>query len=789
MAETRSLHLLGATGKARVESVNGKEHLVVPVLALMEGVIHAVNADNPEYVPSACLAKAPDKWEGQPVVLGHPVKNGRQISAHDPEVLEQHQFGVIRKPHVNQTRLGMEALVDPDRLMALGRPDVVERLREGDPIEVSVGAFVRTLNKSGEFLGKPYKAEWEEIMPDHLAFLPDGRGACSIAMGCGSGRFAQLVTAEAFEELDLGDDAEFRTLVGKGHHTAKWHDCWEKVKAKGHDDSSAAAICTSALGKKKSRILEDGTIEYPFEILGGRGSGFHGHSGRPGKKGGSASSGSKLSAKEHRDADSLHRQMQADIRANDRMNARYQGDIQGPGAIDYEGDNRYAAWEKKYKDPATHEEAILKYERSPVARAKLKAEHRSVFMDAARWGGEGQSMKSFLEEHMQNFDPGTPEFEAGLAGFAFGSSEGRKSNRRNYKPRNAEEFWLHDLAGSLDEQIQALNMAVQREFGNPESTVMPSAGYAYAQAVYPDYVIIRKDDQLLKVPYIVEDGEIVFDGDPVEVKQTYVEVEPVAEEPTITAAAGGSEEQMKTKDERAATIKSLLENPKVGLTKEDAKWLEQVPDERLDAMVTLSGGSVLSFVKPDAIVQQKAAADAAIAAHAHSQTTAEKEAADKAAVEAADKTKKEEEPNAEIKAAAAKFQALEQERIKTEQKAAAAKAAGLTIAEYEEAEYLKTAPPSVRALVERQKTRDAVHKNALVAQLKTAASNIFTEDELKAKPIDELEKLAKMAKLDVPEADVDYSGRGVPRAAAETPNYDPPDPYAEGIKALQARLN
>jgi hypothetical protein len=36
-------------------------------------------------------------------------------------------------------------------------------------------------------------------------------------------------------------------MPGKGHHTQKWHDCWEQVQSKGHDEGSAAAICTSSL--------------------------------------------------------------------------------------------------------------------------------------------------------------------------------------------------------------------------------------------------------------------------------------------------------------------------------------------------------------------------------------------------------------------------------------------------------------------------------------------------------------------------------------------------------------
>jgi uncharacterized protein DUF2213 len=207
MAETRQLHLLGATGAPRTEVFDGREHLVVPVIALMEGVIHAVNAKDPEYVPAESLSET--GWNGRPVVLGHPSKDGRQISANAPKVLEKHRFGTIFETTVSGSRLAMEAWVDPARLEALGEKELLQRVREGKPIEVSVGAFVTVDRSAGEWNGKRYKAVWKHISPDHLAFLPKGRGACSNEMGCGAHRAAAgreyetyLVAAEGLVAQD-----------------------------------------------------------------------------------------------------------------------------------------------------------------------------------------------------------------------------------------------------------------------------------------------------------------------------------------------------------------------------------------------------------------------------------------------------------------------------------------------------------------------------------------------------------------------------------------------------------
>ncbi len=206
----RIIHLAGATGKPRMATLDGRDHLVVPVIALMEGVIHAVNADDHEFVPAAALARAAHTWNGRPLVLGHPTQDGRQISANAPDILERQAFGVIFQSRMNGSRLGMEAWIDPKRLEALGQTDLLRRVREGDPIEVSVGAHVATFPKEGRHLGKRYGAEWGEIVGDHLAFLPKGVGACSLEMGCGAWR-----TAMAWDEKNEKFKAQREPGVNK----------------------------------------------------------------------------------------------------------------------------------------------------------------------------------------------------------------------------------------------------------------------------------------------------------------------------------------------------------------------------------------------------------------------------------------------------------------------------------------------------------------------------------------------------------------------------------------------
>lgn len=212
-AEARHLHILGATGEIRTATHEGREHLVVPVVALMQGVIHAVNAETPEFVPISSLQSAPQGWNGRPVVLGHPTVNGRQISANSPTVLESQAFGKVFNARVDDLRLLMDAWIDVEKAERIGAGRMLADLRQHRPTEVSVGAFVVTENTSGRWGERDYKAIWRDITPDHIAFLPRGVGACSLDMGCGACRAAaaHLVTAEGFEALIGNGNNQYTT--------------------------------------------------------------------------------------------------------------------------------------------------------------------------------------------------------------------------------------------------------------------------------------------------------------------------------------------------------------------------------------------------------------------------------------------------------------------------------------------------------------------------------------------------------------------------------------------------
>lgn len=186
----RLVMLKATTGAFRVETFNGAEHIVLPTVALMEGVFQGILADTPEFVSADVLMSAAQTWNGRPVMLDHPEKRGVKVSANLPDVLEE-SVGSIFNARVKDKKLHLEAWINEERLTARGDAGatVLAALKNGETVEVSVGGYVDIDYASGEYEGQTYGAVWLNIYSDHLALLPIGMtGACSVEQGCGAPR-------------------------------------------------------------------------------------------------------------------------------------------------------------------------------------------------------------------------------------------------------------------------------------------------------------------------------------------------------------------------------------------------------------------------------------------------------------------------------------------------------------------------------------------------------------------------------------------------------------------------
>lgn len=166
-------------GVTRHETLEGRDHLVVPVVMIREGVLNGALLTREEF------GAFPAAWDGRPVPVLHPEDSGEPISANSPRVLER-TIGKLFQTHVEGDKLKAEAWIDVQKAQALGFGPMLETLEAGTPgMEVSTGYFSDSEPAEGEFNGRPYTEIHRNIRPDHLALLPGEIGACSWADGCG----------------------------------------------------------------------------------------------------------------------------------------------------------------------------------------------------------------------------------------------------------------------------------------------------------------------------------------------------------------------------------------------------------------------------------------------------------------------------------------------------------------------------------------------------------------------------------------------------------------------------
>lgn len=164
------------------KKLDKKEHLVVPVVMMVEGVHNGSHGPLLHLIED--LGKFPASWDGIPAVIDHPNVNGINVSANSPDILETRSVGRIFNTHVNGSKLMAEVWLETDKLSVVS-PDVLSAINLKTPIEVSVGVFTEDEDTAGTWEGETYSAIARNHRPDHLALLPGAVGACSLADGCG----------------------------------------------------------------------------------------------------------------------------------------------------------------------------------------------------------------------------------------------------------------------------------------------------------------------------------------------------------------------------------------------------------------------------------------------------------------------------------------------------------------------------------------------------------------------------------------------------------------------------
>ena len=160
----------------------GRKHLVVPVVMMVEGVHAGSHGALLHRIEE--MGRYPASWNGIPVVVDHPSEDGQNISANSPEIIDSRVVGRVYNTHVSGAKLKAEVWLDEEKLRQVC-PVILTEIREYEPIEVSIGVFTDDEIVTGDWNGEAYEAIARNHRPDHLALLPGGAGACSLADGCG----------------------------------------------------------------------------------------------------------------------------------------------------------------------------------------------------------------------------------------------------------------------------------------------------------------------------------------------------------------------------------------------------------------------------------------------------------------------------------------------------------------------------------------------------------------------------------------------------------------------------
>lgn len=168
----------------REELFDGRKHLVVPVVALVEGV-HA-GSMGPVFHPAEEIAKYVDCWNGIPIPIFHPQDESGPVSVNDPRLIEEKSVGRFFNAHFDPdgSKLKGEFWIDISKAETIA-PEILSMIRSGQDLEVSTAMWWDADWVAGTWNGEEYEATVRNYRPDHIALLPGGTGACSWEDGCG----------------------------------------------------------------------------------------------------------------------------------------------------------------------------------------------------------------------------------------------------------------------------------------------------------------------------------------------------------------------------------------------------------------------------------------------------------------------------------------------------------------------------------------------------------------------------------------------------------------------------
>lgn len=185
-----------------------------PVVMVTEGVM--AGSDGPMFWSADVIKRMTRKWAGTPVVVGHPMSNGKPISVkHVPEQIVGH----VANPVFDPASKSLKAVIKvPQGFTGINQLMMLK--------EVSIGVFVDSIISNGQHQGVNYIGKTMVGIPDHLAVLPEGQvGACSWAEhGCG------IRTHKGEQFMNYANEGHYPLLVYEDEQDdlailANWDNC------------------------------------------------------------------------------------------------------------------------------------------------------------------------------------------------------------------------------------------------------------------------------------------------------------------------------------------------------------------------------------------------------------------------------------------------------------------------------------------------------------------------------------------------------------------------------------
>lgn len=244
---------LKINSKSSRKTIDGVEHLVVPCIAIKEGVLNSI------YYSADQINTFSQAWNGVPVPVYHPKKGNNYVSANNVDIEETQNIGRVYNVNFikKKKQLKCELWLNIEKADSLGFSEVITSLESGEIMEVSTGMFQDTTPDSGEYNSKPYTHTAHGIRPDHIALLPDEVGACSVADGCGV-RANQLVT---------NCEGCGGTCGGAKERISPNQSFWERMKTKffGNAETSHSQV-RSAISSKLSSELGSDPWPYVMDV-------------------------------------------------------------------------------------------------------------------------------------------------------------------------------------------------------------------------------------------------------------------------------------------------------------------------------------------------------------------------------------------------------------------------------------------------------------------------------------------------------------------------------------------